>query len=54
MKLKKLLFTALMLFFVAFAGAQVTYPYISPDDEDYTESCTSIMVGKNASTDGSV
>lgn len=54
MKLKKLLFTALMLFFVAFAGAQVAYPYISPDDEDYTESCTSIMVGKNASTDGSV
>jgi hypothetical protein len=36
------------------SNSQPRNPFIDPDDSDYTESCTSIMVGKKASTDGSV
>ena len=34
--------------------AQTPYFFINPDDSDFTESCTSIVVGKDASIDGSV
>jgi dipeptidase len=55
MKTKKI--TLLFLLFLSFfitgsANAQQTNYFIP--DEDFSESCTSIMVAKNASTDGSV
>jgi dipeptidase len=34
--------------------AKAQYNYIDPDGPGYGENCTTIMVGKNASTDGSV
>lgn len=52
MNLKKSFFLALSFTFVNILCAQ-PYAY-HPDDENTAESCTSIMVGKNASTDGSV
>lgn len=52
MNLKKSLLFACSLFLANILCAQ---PYAwHPDDENYAESCTSIMVGKHASTDGSV
>ncbi|MEN6619811.1 MAG: C69 family dipeptidase [Rikenellaceae bacterium] len=55
MKIKKLIFLAASLFFCAnLALGQTSVFYVNPDDSDFTESCTSIMVGKDASTDGSV
>lgn len=54
MNFKKSLLFALCLAFVQFAGAQPFSYAFNPEDENYAESCTSIMVGKKASTDGSV
>src|SRR5574344_2646297 len=54
MNLKRL---SLMFFVVLMAGittAQTQWIPVNPDDESFAESCTSIMVGKKASTDGSV
>ena len=54
MNLKRLLL-AVSLFFVAFVIRGETPFYgADPDDGDFSESCTSIMVGKEATTDGSV
>lgn len=52
MNLKKSFLLALSFTFVNILCAQ-PYAY-HPDDENTAESCTSIMVGKKASTDGSV
>lgn len=52
MNIKKIYLVALTLLFSASLSAQ-PYAY-HPDDENYSESCTSIMVGKKASSDGSV
>lgn len=52
MKLKRFFLAALCLLTVSAASAQ-QHPW-HPEDENYAESCTSIMVGKKASTDGSV
>lgn len=52
MKLKKLFLFALLFGVSATLFAQ-SYPF-NPMDENEAESCTSIMVGKEASTDGSV
>ncbi len=54
MKIKKLLLAASLFFSVNMALCQSSPYYVNPDDSDYSESCTSIMVGKAASTDGSV
>ena len=46
-----------MFFVVLMTGittAQTQWIPVNPDDESFAESCTSIMVGKKASTDGSV
>lgn len=52
MNLRKSLMLVCSLLLVNILCAQ---PYAwHPDDENYAESCTSIMVGKKASTDGSV
>ena len=51
MKLNKFFLAALCLLTASAATAQ--HPW-HPEDENYAESCTSIMVGKKASTDGSV
>jgi len=56
MKFRRLTLVAVS---VSFATGLMAQPYITdyawnPEDETYSESCTSIMVGKNASTDGSV
>lgn len=53
MKFKSILSAALLVFTLNFALAQAPLAY-DPDDSDFSESCTSIMVGKQASTDGSV
>ncbi|MFA6770569.1 MAG: C69 family dipeptidase, partial [Bacteroidales bacterium] len=53
MKLKSIFTAALMLFVYGFIAGQAPLSY-DPDDSNFTESCTSIMVGKEASTDGSV
>lgn len=53
MNFKKSLFTLAFLSIAAFAFAQAPYAF-NPYDESEAESCTSIMVGKKASTDGSV
>lgn len=53
MKLKSILSAALLLFAYGFVTGQAPLSY-DPDDSNFTESCTSIMVGKQASTDGSV
>ncbi|MGE0091035.1 MAG: dipeptidase [Bacteroidales bacterium] len=53
MNFKRLLFAASLLFVFAPLLGQAPLPY-DPDDSDFSESCTSIMVGKKASTDGSV
>ena len=52
MKIKRFFLAAagLLLSGVVFAQSYGWHP----DDENYAESCTSIMVGKKASTDGSV
>ena len=52
MKLRRLFVAAICLMFTTVAVAQQRGWH--PDDENYAESCTSIMVGKKASTDGSV
>ena len=52
MNLRKSLLTLLLAGFAVVAYAQ-PYAY-NPYDENEAESCTSIMVGKKASTDGSV
>lgn len=52
MNLKRFFLPALLLGFAATLSAQ-SYP-VNPFDENEAESCTSIMVGKKASTDGSV
>ena len=49
---KKLFLIPALCFFGALS-AQV-YTIVDPDEPGYAESCTSIMVGKDASTDGSV
>ncbi len=54
MKLKQLVLAACLLLSANFVFCQAYPTFINPDDSDFTESCTSIMVGKNASTDGSV
>ena len=52
MKIRKL-FLAVVSIMVSTAAVAQSYGW-HPDDENYAESCTSIMVGKKASTDGSV
>lgn len=52
MNLKKSFLTALVIGFSTILYAQS--PAYNPYDENQAESCTSIMVGKQASTDGSV
>ncbi len=54
MNLKRYLFLASLTMLSIVSNSQPRNPFIDPDDSDYTESCTSIMVGKKASTDGSV
>ena len=54
MNLKRLLSLFLALLVLGTATAQNAWFPVNPDDSDFTESCTSIMVGKKASTDGSV
>ena len=55
MKLKQLLFSvAFLLGTATIVFAQGPFQYAMPDDSDYSESCTSIVVGKLASIDGSV
>ena len=54
MRFKKLFAATLFMFAVSFAFSQKLPVWINPDDSDFTESCTSIVVGKRASTDGSV
>jgi len=54
MKFKRLLLTAILLSASIVMYAQAPYIFINPDDSDFTESCTSIVVGKDASIDGSV
>ena len=49
----KKLFLILVLCLFGVLNAQV-YTLVDPDEPGYPESCTSIMVGKAASTDGSV
>ncbi len=53
MKQKNILLVAIMLFAYGVITGQAPLSYY-PDDFNPTESCTSIMVGKQASTDGSV
>lgn len=52
MKIRKLFLFAVCILLSGVVVAQ-NYGW-HPDDENYAESCTSIMVGKKASTDGSV
>ena len=52
MKIRNL-FLAVVSIMVSTAVVAQSYGW-HPDDENYAESCTSIMVGKKASTDGSV
>ena len=52
MKIRKL-FLAVVSIMVSTAAVAQSYGW-HPEDENYAESCTSIMVGKKASTDGSV
>ena len=54
MKLKKLFLPVVFLFGTAIAFAQGPFQYVMPDESDYSESCTSIVLGKLASMDGSV
>lgn len=54
MKPKKLLLSVCFLLAAIFTFGQSPFNFINPDDSDFTESCTSITVGKKASTDGSV
>ncbi len=54
MKFKRLLLAATFLLSVNLVFSQAPYQFINPDDSDFSESCTSIVVGKGASTDGSV
>jgi len=54
MKIKKLLLAVCLFLTANFTFGQTPFYYINPDDADFTESCTSITVGKEASTDGSV
>ena len=54
MSIKKNLLFATFLLFANIAYCQFDFHYTNPDDQDFTESCTSIMVGKQASDDGSV
>ncbi len=51
--MKKLFSLAVLFLFVSAAAFAQSYGW-HPEDENYAESCTSIMVGKKASTDGSV
>ena len=52
MKIRRIFLSAAALLL---SGVMVAQNYgWHPDDENYAESCTSIMVGKKASTDGSV
>lgn len=53
MKIKDSLLLVVAILFGASLLAQAPLE-IDPDDSDFSESCTSIMVGKKASTDGSV
>ena len=52
MKLKPVILATIFAFVALSLHAQ-SYPF-NPYDEDYSQSCTSIMVGRLASTDGSV
>ena len=52
MKIRKL-FLAVVSIMVSTAAVAQSYGW-HPEDENYAESCTSIMVGKKASSDGSV
>jgi dipeptidase len=54
MKFKKLILPVVCLLFASAAFSQPANPFIDPDDYDYSESCTSIMAGRKATTDGSV
>ena len=54
MKIKKLSLMLLAVMLTGIAVAQTQWIPVNPDDENFKESCTSIMVGKKASTDGSV
>jgi dipeptidase len=49
----RLLLTASAMFFL-FQYTNAQYVDLDPDGPGYAENCTTIMVGKNASTDGSV
>ncbi len=53
MKCKKFLISAAILLICCMAPGQAPLSH-DPDDSDFSESCTSIMVAKKASTDGSV
>lgn len=50
--MKKILLPAFLLFYAAFSYSQ--HSVIDPDGPGYSENCTTIMVGRLASTDGSV
>lgn len=54
MNMKRISLLLLGLFFTLVSSAQTQWIPVDPDDENFSESCTSIMVGKKASTDGSV
>jgi len=54
MKNRELLLSACFLFSAILSYGQSSFNYEYPDDTDFKESCTSIMVAKKASTDGSV
>jgi len=54
MNFRKLLFSLVFILSAIGLNAQAPYLFVNPDDSDFSESCTSIMVGKKASTDGSV
>ncbi len=54
MKFKRLILAAALFLTSLPLFSQVPFKYVNPDDSDFTESCTSIIVGKQASTDGSV
>lgn len=53
MKIRNLILAAVALVCISSTAVAQNYGW-HPDDENYAESCTSIMVGKKASTDGSV
>lgn len=54
MNFKKLYTIASLMMFSIVSYSQPINPFLDPSENDFSESCTSIMVGKKASKDGSV